>query len=239
MVLYNLYNVGNSVSLNLAYQTKQRTKGSLKILGLQPNPHSFKIIALLLIITSLMTLGWADSFEGIRAAAGSIESIEAEFVQEKHMRILARPLVSNGYFIYEKPASLRWEYRHPLQQVMLMHKGNAHRYFHSQGGWMEDTATHPRSMDFMLQEISNWLDGRFDENPMFKASLSSGDKIVLTPAQEGMDQFIQRIEMVMADEPGIMKEVSIFENDDSYTKFKFIMPKINQPHTKAVFQKVQ
>jgi outer membrane lipoprotein-sorting protein len=198
-----------------------------------------KIITPLLIIASLLTIAWTDSFEGIRAAAGKIESIEADFVQEKHMRILARPLISKGHFVYKTPASLRWEYRHPMQRVMLMHNGNVRRFLHSEKGWEEDTANNPQAMDFVLQEISRWLNGRFDENPMFKASLAPGNKIVLTPKESGMDQFIQRIEMIMADQPGIMKEVLIFESADSYTRFKFITPKINQPLAEAVFQKVQ
>jgi outer membrane lipoprotein-sorting protein len=198
-----------------------------------------KIITLLLIIASLLSIGWTDSFEGIRAAAGKIQSIEADFVQEKHMRILARPLISRGHFIYKTPASLRWEYSHPMQRVMLMHKGDVRRFLQSENGWVEDTANNLQSMDFVLQEISNWLNGRFDENPMFEASLASGGKIVLTPKESGMDQFIQRIEMVMADQPGIMKEVLIYESSDSFTRFKFITPKINQPLAEALFQKVQ
>ena len=48
-----------------------------------------------MIVASFFTLGWADSFEGIRAAAEKIHSLEADFVQEKHMRILARPLIDS------------------------------------------------------------------------------------------------------------------------------------------------
>ena len=198
-----------------------------------------KIVTLVFITTSLLTLGWADSFEGIRAAAGNIQSIEADFVQEKHMRILARPLISKGHFVYKAPASLRWEYRHPMQRVMLMHKGDVRRFLQSEKGWAEDTASNLQPMDFVLQEISKWLNGRFDETPMFTASLAPENKIVLTPKESGMEQFIQRIEMVMADQPGIMKEVLIFESADSYTRFKFVTPKINQPLAEAVFQKVQ
>ena len=200
---------------------------------------NIKFINLLLIIASLLTIAWSDSFEGIRAAAGKIQSIESDFVQEKHMRILARPLVSKGHFVYKTPASLRWEYHEPMQRVMLMHKGAVRRFIQTKGEWAEDTASHLQSMDFVLQEISNWLNGRFDENPLFKATLASNNRIVLKPKKSGMDQFIQRIEMVMSDQPGVMKEVLIFENEASYTRFQFISPIINQAFAEAVFQKVQ
>jgi hypothetical protein len=198
-----------------------------------------KIPCLLMIVVSFFTLGWADSFEGIRAAAGKIYSLEADFVQEKHMRILARPLIANGHLTYRSPDSLRWEYRHPMQSVLLMHGGGSRRFIQSDQGWREDAGAELKSMNFVFQEISNWLNGRFDENPLFNASLMPGNKIVLTPKGNGMDQFIQRIEMVMADEPGVMKEVLIYESADSFTRFSFITPQLNQPLSGTVFQKVQ
>jgi hypothetical protein len=61
----------------------------------------------------------------------------------------------------------------------------------------------------------------------------------MTPKDKGMGQFIQRIELVMADRPGVIKEVVISENTDSFTRYTFIDPKINEPVAPAEFQKVQ
>lgn len=194
---------------------------------------------LLLIAASFFTLGWADSFEGIRAAAENIHSLKADFIQEKHMSILARPLIARGHFIYQNPASLRWEYREPMKSVLLMQKGDVHRYIGSDTGWREEGGAELKAMDFVFQEISNWLNGRFEDNPLFNASLMPGGRIELTPKGKGMDQFIQRIEMVMAEEPGIMKEVIIFESADSFTRFRFIAPQLNPSLSEAVFEKVQ
>lgn len=198
-----------------------------------------RIARLLMLAASLFTLGWADSFEGIRAAAGKIESIEADFVQEKHMRILAAPLIAKGHLVYRSPDSLRWEYLNPVQSVLLMSGGVSRRFIQSDQEWREDSGAELKSMAFVFQEIAGWLNGRFDDNPLFKASLMPGNKIVLTPRGNGMDQFIQRIEMVMGDTPGLMKEVLIFESADSFTRLRFIAPQLNQPLADAVFEKVQ
>lgn len=192
-------------------------------------------------IVAVLSLGWADSFVGIRAAAGKVQSVRADFIQEKHMPILARPLISKGHLIYQAPGSLRWEYRQPVQSVLLMHKGDVRRYIQSEKGLIEDTAGNLQSMDFVLQEISKWLNGRFDENPMFEAALAPDRKIVLTPRKEGMDQFIQRIELEMDEQPGVMKEVTIFESHDSYTRFKFMNSQINTtiPETEFQFRSIR
>ena len=205
-----------------------------------PTMRKIKIAALIFLFCTAWAAGCtAGSLAEMRAAAEKIVSIQGDFIQEKQMPILARPLVARGHFAYRRPASLRWEYREPVQSVLLLDNGDAHRFVHTDAGWQEDSAAAMQSMDFILQEIANWLNGRFEDNPLFNVSLDSGGKIVMTPKDKGMGQFIQRIELVMADRPGVIKEVVISENTDSFTRYTFIDPKINEPVAPAEFQKVQ
>ena len=198
----------------------------------------------IIVLFFMFSIAWtmqctAATLEEIRSAAEKIDTINGDFIQEKQMPILVRPLVARGYFAYKRPASLRWEYRQPLKSVLLLHNGEVHRFIQNKEHWVEERATHLQSMDFILQEIAKWLNGRFEDNPMFHVTLEAAGKIVMTPKDKGMDQFIERIELIMADQPGVMKEVVIFESADSFTRFTFIAPKINEPLAPAVFQKVQ
>jgi len=201
----------------------------------------YTVWLILLILTLIMMESHAcadESLEEMRAAAAKIDSVSGPFIQEKQMPILARPLIARGYFAYQRPASLRWEYQAPLQRVLLMHNGDVHQYLHADKGWVEDKAANMQSMDFILREISKWLNGRFEDNPMFKVSSVSGKQIVMLPKDKSMDGFIQRIELEMAEQAGIIKAVTIFENEDSFTRFSFIDPRINKPLAPATFQKV-
>ena len=38
-----------------------------------------------LLVAAGLCLGWADTWDGIKAAAGKVTAISAEFTQEKHM----------------------------------------------------------------------------------------------------------------------------------------------------------
>lgn len=192
-----------------------------------------------MIAASYFTLGWADSFDAIRIAAGKIKSIEADFIQEKQMRILKKPLIAHGHFIYQSPDSLRWEYRQPMRSVLLMHEGGGQRFTFSDKGWGEDGGGEMKSMNLVFQEISNWLNGRFDENPLFNASLVPGNRVILTPKGSGMDQFVQRIEMILGEQPGVMKEVWIHEGPDSSTRFLFKDIQINLPVSEMLFRTVE
>ena len=64
----------------------------------------------------LMAAGWASSWESIHTAARDIRTVQADFTQEKHLQILAQPLVSRGRLIFAAPDRLRWEYEAPPAQ---------------------------------------------------------------------------------------------------------------------------
>ena len=170
-------------------------------------------IKTIFLLSAFMCLGWADTWEGIKKTASTVTSVRAEFVQEKHMEILARPLVSKGIFYFKAPNSLRWEYRSPVQSILLMHDGRTKRYLKRNGAIIEDEGAHLQSMQVVLQDISQWLSGRFEENPAFSASLEPGRKIVLRPKEKSLATMIQRIELILSDRPGIISAVMIYEGN--------------------------
>ena len=191
-----------------------------------------------LLLTAFLCLGWADTWEGIKKTASTVTSVRAEFVQEKHMEILARPLVSKGIFYFKAPNSLRWEYRSPVQSILLMHDGRTKRYLKRNGAIIEDKGAQLQSMQVVLQDISQWLSGRFEENPAFSASLEPDRKIVLRPKEKSLATMIQRIELILSDRPGIISAVMIYEGEKSYTRFEFKNAVLNQPLQDSIFRKI-
>ena len=190
------------------------------------------------LLTAFMCLGWADNWDGIKKTASTVTSVRAEFVQEKHMEILAKPLVSKGIFYFKAPNSLRWEYRSPVQSILLMHDGRTKRYLKRNGAITEDAGAHLQSMQVVLQDIAQWLNGRFEENPAFSASLEPDRKIVLRPKEKSLATMIQRIELILSDRPGIIAAVMIYEGENSYTRFEFNNTILNQPLQDSIFRKI-
>ena len=199
---------------------------------------SYFLIRALFLLSIFMCLGWADTWEGIKKTASTVTSVRAEFVQEKHMEILARPLVSKGIFYFKAPNSLRWEYRSPVQSILLMHDGRTKRYLKRNGAIIEDKGAQLQSMQVVLQDISQWLSGRFEENPAFSASLEPGRKIVLRPKEKSLAIMIQRIELILSNRPGIISAVMIYEGEKSYTRFEFKNAVLNQPLQDSIFRKI-
>jgi outer membrane lipoprotein-sorting protein len=188
--------------------------------------HCLIICLLLLPVT-----GFANPAE----KPARLRSVQADFSQEKHLKILARPLVSRGVFAFQAPQSLRWEYRSPLRSIMLMHDGRIKKLIERDGSLQQDSGAGVDAMQVILQEISSWLDGRFTDNPMFATSRTDARTVVLTPKDEGLSVMISRIELRLGQQEGVMDSVTIFEGEDAFTRLTFANTVLNREIPESFF----
>ena len=195
-------------------------------------------MSILLLGAAYLCIGWADTWVGIRNAAGKVNTVSAEFIQEKHMKILFRPLVSKGVFHFRSPNSLRWEYRAPVKNIMVMHRGKTTRYIEKNGTITEDSGVSLPFMQMMLQEITRWIEGRFEENKAFQARLAPGRMIVLSPKEKNTARMIKQIEIRLSDRPGAIKSVTIYEGENTFTRLEFKKVILNPPLKEALFNKI-
>ena len=94
-----------------------------------------------LIPLCMLLIGWADNWDQIRQQSEKISTISARFIQKKEMKILAKPLISEGRFYFNSPDSVRWEYMTPVRSILLLHRGDIHRYVKGEKGFIEDIAS--------------------------------------------------------------------------------------------------
>jgi len=190
------------------------------------------MVAGLVIAMPVHAQDWGSLKESFR----KIQSVKAEFLQKRHLRILKEPLVSEGKFFYLASGALRWEYLSPLKSVMLQ-KGDSVRLYHfSEGVWKQDVAQGVEARRIVLAEMSQWFQGRFEESRIFKHSYSQGPpgRIILTPG-EGINKFVLGIEIVLSDNPGVIDRVEITELGGSSTQIAFRNVEINASLDSKVF----
>ena len=201
-------------------------------------PLPFRWFVLVLLAGCLLLAGWSDSWDGIRRESAGIRSVAAPFTQKKQMKILARPLVSEGRFYFQSPDSLRWEYTAPVRSILLMHRGAVRRYVFSGSGWLEESGERLQGMSMVMQEIGQWLHGRFDENQAFAATLVGGSpaRVILRPREPSFARMIRRIELTLSPRPGVIQSIAIVEREDTVTLLEFRDVKINQTLPDALFQ---
>lgn len=203
------------------------------------NKHIFLIPAIL--AGCLLLVGWADNWEQIRRESAQVQSVQARFIQKKQMKILSRPLLSEGRFFFQAPASVRWEYTTPVKSILLMHGGALKRYIYSGGGFTEEAAGRLPAMEIVMQEISAWLHGQFDQSQYFTATLVNDPApvIILTPREKSFARLIKRIELTPSQQPGVLKSILIVEDEKTTTLFEFRDAQVNKPIPESVFQAVQ
>ncbi len=201
--------------------------------------QSYHILSkIVLIAVSCLTIGWADNWDEIKTTAGQVHTVKCDFIQEKQMKILANPLVAKGVLYFKVPGSLRWEYTSPIRSILLMHKGKTKRFVMRKDGFIEDNSANLQAMGFVIKEITMWLNGRFDENPQFTATLKGSRKILLLPKEKSFSMMIQKIELELSDQPGIIKSVKIYESNDSFTRLIFNRSILNDKIDDSIFRKI-
>jgi outer membrane lipoprotein-sorting protein len=189
----------------------------------------------------IFLVGWANTWEDIRRESKKIHSVSAQFSQKKHVQILTRPLVSKGFFYFQAPDSVRWEYTSPIKSVLITHKGNIKRYTQGEKGLVEDAGGPLEAMQIVLQEIGRWTRGEFTENEHFSATLKGGKapSIILTPKEKGMAAMISRVVITLSpDRQGVIKTVKIFENEGNHTLFEFTDVQINGKISETLFREM-
>ncbi len=194
---------------------------------------------LLLILMLLMSSpAAADDFARLRDESANIKTIRARFIQKKFMKILSRPLVSDGKFYYAAPASFRWEYVAPVKSIALAYKGEVKKYSQSGGKMVEDQTGGARAMKIVLNDVLAWMSGHFDQNPAFAATLREGTytEITLKPVGDNFAGLLEKIEIIVARKDRTIKSIKITENKNDYTLIEFKDVEVNQPVSDSVFQ---
>ncbi|MBA4368782.1 MAG: outer membrane lipoprotein carrier protein LolA, partial [Desulfobacterium sp.] len=62
--------------------------------------------------------------------------------------------------------------------------------------------------------------------------------IVMTPKEESFLKVIERIELTLSDQPGVMDRVRIIETQDTYTEYRFQKTIVNIPLDDVLFRKI-
>lgn len=61
----------------------------------------------------------AGIIDDLKARQAQVRTITARFTQEKHSRLLSKPIRSSGTFMYRQPDRIRWEYTGGINMLVL------------------------------------------------------------------------------------------------------------------------
>ena len=186
----------------------------------------------------LAQLGWTDSFATIEAASRKVHSVAAEFTQTKHLKMLARPITSEGRLYYEEPGKFRWEYATPIKSVLIKDKRGVHRVTWRAGKYQPDAEAKLRPVQMVLEQMEQWLHGDFSQATLFQSTLEAGPpaRVKLVPREKALGQFIQVVYVVLSSTPGVVDSIEIWEGPDAVTRIKLKNVKLNEKLPQQTFE---
>ena len=169
----------------------------------------------------------------IDAKAGRVQSIVADFRQEKFTALLSRPLVSNGT-IRVRGAEMRWETLKPERSVLAINPTEARVYYPDQRV-MEIYALDRRLGDLAASPLPRLatLKQRFSFAPLELSQLMPGADpkryvaLALAPIDPNLRQHVEQVRVLLDAELGCMVKAEIIDGDGDRTSLTFQNLKLN------------
>lgn len=178
-----------------------------------------------------------DGFrKNMAEASAGTESIQSDFVQLKHLSFLEEDVESKGMFYFRRENQLRWEYSEPFFYLIL---------FNNDSVMIQDankTNIYDAASGRMFREINrimlSLVNGSILESGDFEFEYfenESAVKLVLTPLDENMQDFLSEIELFINPDNYTADELNMIERSGDFTRIRFIDKKLNEDIPEHIF----
>ena len=198
-----------------------------------------KIFSIILLIIPFLILGQVNNQEAIREidrAIGKISSMQCDFIQTKHIKMLNNDMVSEGQMKY-KPNKLKWEYKRPYQFLFLVNGSNVTML---RNGRKEQINT---NQNRVFREIVNIMMSSvvgkcLSDTKNYKTSIvAQGSTWLATivPLRKEVKQMVTKFVITFDKNIGAVTQVVLFEKNGDCTTIKLRNIKLNTVITDETF----
>jgi len=207
----------------------------------------YRLFLLFLLFSSGLIAQQTDSFSPmqdvealkaeIKKVSENTQSIQSDFIQEKHLSMLEEVIVSRGHFLFRKENDVRWEYVSPIDYAIVIYKGK----FRIQN---EDKVSEfDIGSNALFQQINKMIvtaiRGDFVDNPEFEASFFESEKqyrVKLKALNKQVAEMLAGIEIFFSKETLAVERVMFIEPGEDYTNIIFNNRKVNIEITDNQFE---
>ena len=174
----------------------------------------------------------------ISKAAQAIKTMQCQFLQTKHLKMLNHNIVSKGKMYYQQPGSLRWEYTSPYTYTFILNQDkvllkNQQRH---------DVIDVNQSKFF--KEIARTMMGSvvgscLADHKSFKSTLSETHDgqwaATLIPLRKDMQQMFQKMVVHFSPRQAVATQVELIEKNGDKTVIELKNVQTNEPISADVF----
>ncbi len=173
----------------------------------------------------------------INSVASSLRTLQCDFVQTKHLKMLNDKMVSRGKMYYSKDNRLRWEYVTPYKYVFVL---NGNKVLLKNNGRKDIIDVKKNKMFSEIARIMmNSVVGKClnDEND-FKSRITGTQTewiAQLTPLRKDMKQMFQKINLHFSKSASMVTVVELIEKNGDKTVIELKNIKTNVAFSEDIF----
>ncbi|MFT7154344.1 MAG: outer membrane lipoprotein-sorting protein, partial [Alteromonas macleodii] len=165
----------------------------------------------------------------------NMESIKGDIKQEKGFSFLTEKLVSEGVFLYQNESKLRWEFKEPIEYIILIND-NSMRLKE------EGEEKKYKGMNQILRQVKEiilgCINGSIMINSNYKTSFFANEtdiRILLQPKAKNLKEFIEQIEVEFSTEGSTLQKVTLTDPSGDMTDIRFSNIVVNEKIDAAAF----
>lgn len=172
----------------------------------------------------------------INNAASKLKSMECEFVQTKHLKMLNDKMVSKGKMYYSQPNKLRWEYVSPYTYIFTL---NNTKVMMSKGG-RNDVIDVNQSKVFreIARIMMNSVVGKCLDDKNFQTGITATESewiVTMTPLNKNIKQMFAQIVLHFDISRAMVSAVELKEKNGDKTIIELKNVRTNRPIDDKVF----
>lgn len=197
----------------------------------------FLLIALLPAAAMAQTKNEQQIIQTINKASAGLKSMECDFVQTKHLKMLNDKMVANGKMYYKQPDKLHWEYTSPYKYTFIL---NDNKVVLKKNGRNDVIDINQNKMFREIARlIMNTVVGKsLGDGKTFKASVKETPSewtVTLVPQKKEMKQMWTTIVLTFSRSQQMISKVRMCEKNGDYTLIEMKNVKMNKLVSDAHF----
>lgn len=161
-----------------------------------------------------------QAIQQISRAAATMKTMQADFVQTKHLRMLGEKMVSRGRMCYQQSDKLRWEYTKPYAYTFIL---NGNSVMMSKGGHRDvvDVNRNKVFREIARMMMSSVVGTCLTDSKNFKVSMTVDKQTytaTLLPQKKDMKAMFTRIVLVFNRKTSVVSKVTMHEKNGDRTE---------------------
>lgn len=173
----------------------------------------------------------------IGQAAASVKSMQCEFVQTKHLKMLGDKVVSRGVMYYQQSDKLRWEYVSPYKYTFILN-GNKVQIKNDKRTDVIDVERNKLFKEIARIMMSSVVGDCLNDTRSFKTTITDGNTswvATLVPQRKEMKQMFSSIRLYFNKKSSMVSMVELVEKNGDKTFIELKNVKTNGQIASSTF----